>query len=65
MFDGIYKELGMVNTFDVWYVTLNRKLKKRKSFTTINEVKKWCKLNKNKVKITSGSWQVLEIMKSI
>lgn len=65
MLKGIYEELGMVNTFDVWYMTLNRKLKKRKSFNTIDELIKWCRLNKNKIKVLSGSWQVFEIMENI
>ncbi|MGG1146968.1 hypothetical protein [Bacillus wiedmannii] len=53
------------NDFDVWYTTLKRGLKKRKSFEDIKEVEKWCKRNKGKIKIISGSWQVFEIMKTV
>lgn len=59
------KELEMINTYDVWYTTLKRGLKKRKSFSTIEEATKWCKRNKNKIKITSGSWQVIEAMRNV
>ena len=62
MLEGIYEELGMTNTYDVWYETLNRKLKKRKSFTTISDLTKWLKANQNKIRITSGSLQAFDIM---
>lgn len=62
MFEGMYEAIGMNGAYQVWYTTLKRCLKKGKSFDTIEEVAKWCKINKSKIKITSGSWQVLEIM---
>lgn len=61
MFENIYKELEM-NTYDVWYTTLVRKTKKRKSFATIEELTKWLKINQNKITINSGSRQAFDIM---
>jgi hypothetical protein len=51
--------------FDVWYKTPKRTNIKRKSFNSITEITKWCQVNKGKVKIHSGSWQVLEIMRTV
>jgi len=51
--------------FDIWYTTVNKKLKKHKVIIAIKDLKKWCKLNKGKVIVTAGSWEVFEIMDSI
>ena len=56
---------GKHNEYQVWYITLNRNLKKRKGFETLDQVKQWCKKQKDKIRITAGSWQVIEIYKSI
>jgi hypothetical protein len=65
MLNGIHEHLGMVNTYDVWYKTPKRSNVKRKSFDSITELTKWCKQNKGKVKIKSGSYNVFEIMDSL
>ena len=61
MFDELYKTIGLDGEYQVWYTTIKRKLKKSKSFNDLKEVEKWCKQNKDKIIVTSGSWQVLNI----
>jgi len=56
---------GKHNEYQVWYTTIQRGLKKRKGFQTLDDVKQWCKNQKGKITITAGSWQVLEIMESL
>lgn len=65
MFDQLYKELGMDNKYSVWYKTPKREHVKYKGFNSIEEVRKWCKANKKRVKLHSGSWQVLDIMREL
>lgn len=65
MFDGLYKATRLDGKYQVWYTTLKRGLNRSKSFNTIEEVTKWCKANKDKVKLSSGSWQVLDTFKKM
>lgn len=65
MFDTLYAQIGLDGKYQVWYTTIKRGLKKSKSFNTLEEVSKWCNTNKNKVKVTSGSWQVLELFDKV
>lgn len=51
--------------YNVWYKTPRRERTKRKSFDTMEEVIKWCKANKNKVRLHSGSIYVLDTMREI
>lgn len=62
MLEGIYEELGMNNTYNVWYETLNRKIKRRKSFANLEGLTKWLKINKNKINVTGGSGEVFNIL---
>ncbi len=65
MFEGLYEELGINKAYQVWYKTPKRKNVKSKGFDSLDEVRKWCKANKNRIKIHSGSWQVLNIMNEV
>lgn len=56
MFDTLYSRIGLDGKYQVWYTTIKRGLKKSKSFGDMKEVKKWCIQNKDKVRLTSGSW---------
>ena len=64
MFDELYKAVGLDGEFQVWYTTVKRKLKKSKSFNDLKEVGKWCKQNKGKVIVTSGSLLVLQMFEN-
>lgn len=65
MFDSLYAQIDLNEKYQVWYTTIKRGLKKCKSFNDMEEVMKWCKSNKNKVTVNSGSWQVLDAFKEV
>ena len=56
---------GKHNNYQVWYITIQSRLKKRKGFENLKQVEQWCKKQKGKIIITGSSWQVFEIMETI
>ena len=70
--DDVCKELEEVMSgnytnsgYDIYYTTLQKHSKKHKMLSSYEEVKVWCKRNKNKVQLTSGHWRILEYMESL
>lgn len=70
--DDIVKEMNMLMTgtgeshgYEIYYTTLHQNNTKHRRFLNYDEVKAWCKKNKNKVKLRAGSNRVFEFMKSL
>lgn len=50
-----------IKTYDLWYKTKVKNIKRHKIFQSINEGRIWIDKNKNNVIPMSGSWQLLEM----